>query len=190
MFKNRVIKSDLKTVLPELEKLAINKIKLLSTGKKITSWEEYLNDSLKQYTNSLEEFDVEIIKEKYSKFVESSDKWKFRFTKLDEIEIINWDPYKAILSTDWNDQIKYQKDLILELYEEKTFPLGRHIRFFADLYVVAQIYIEHGGPDHIMSGARPGTHETWIAKGHNEDITFDKKLNQLKIGEALFQVIS
>ena len=186
MFKNRVVQSELKTVLPE----SINKIKLLSTGKKIISWEEYLNDSLNEHTNKIEEFDVEIIKEKYSKYLESSNEWKYRFTKLDEIEIINWDPYRAILSSKWNDEIKYQEDLILELYEEKTFPLGRHIRFFADLYVVAQIYIEHGGPDHIMSGARPGTHETWIAKGHNEDITFDKKLNQLKIGGALFQVIS
>ena len=56
--------------------------------------------------------------------------------------------------------------------------------------MIAQIYVEHGGPDHIMSGVRPGTHDTWISKGRNEDIAFDKKLNQLKIGDALFQVIS
>ena len=190
MFKNRIVKSKLKLVLPELEKLSISKIKLINSGNKIISWEEYLNQSLKEIKDKLEESNFENIKEKYSKYVESNEKWKYRFTKHDEIEIINWDPSRAILSLDWSDQLKYQKDLILELYEEKSFPLGKHIRYFADLYVLAQIYVEHGGPDHIMSGARPGTHDTWIAKGRNEDITFDKKLNQLKIGAALFQVIS
>jgi hypothetical protein len=185
MFKNRVIKANTNEVLKN-----ISKIKLLEANLKVKNWEEFLQDEV-TFGENIDRLNfIEETKEKFQKYLGREGKWKFRFEKNDLIELINYGKQEVILSKNWTGEIAFQKDIVLELYEEKTFPLGRHICYFTNSFVRIQIYVEKGGPDNIMGGARPGTHDMWRKLDSNEKILLDKNNNQLKIGEALFQIIS
>jgi hypothetical protein len=183
MFNNRIVKANTSDIFE-----GIRKIKLIDANLKIKNWDTYLQEEIK-YGKDVERINfIEETKVKFEKYLEANSKWKFRFQKDVVIELINYGKKEVILSKDWTGEIAFQNDLVLELYEEKTFPLGRHICYFSNAFVRIQIYIEKGGPDNVMSGARPGTHDMWRKIGTNEKIILDKNNNQIMIGEALFQI--
>ena len=185
MFNNRIVKASTNEVFQ-----GISKIKLIDANLKVQNWEKYLQDEIK-YGKDVERLNfIEETKAKFEKYLEGNSNWKFRFEKNDVIELINYGKQEVILSKNWTGDIAFQNDLVLELYEEKTFPLGRHICYFSNAFVRIQIYVEKGGPDNVMSGARPGTHDMWRKNGSNEKIVLDKNNNQIKIGEALFQIVN
>jgi hypothetical protein len=112
------------------------------------------------------------------------------FSKSDELELLNYSDNEIVMSANWSGKIQPQNDLVMELFEEITFPMRRHIKYFTNMYVNANVYVVAGGPDHIMSGARPGTHNSWIRKGTEQKIILDEKSNTLIIGNAIFKVIA
>lgn len=184
MFKNKIVKARSVNVFG-----SIRKIQLLNSNLELYSWEKYLAVEIEYGENSDTSEFIKTTREKYKKYLDANAKWKSIFSKNEIIELFNNGDFEIIMSKNWRGEVSERDDLALELYEEKTFPLGNHIAYFANIFSKSKVHIFKGGPDNVMGGARPGDHEVWIRKGENEKIIVDYASGQVRIGVALFKII-
>lgn len=149
-----------------------------------------MTEEIKYSDNSGTPEFIDSVRVKYISYLDANLKWKLIFAKNDIIELFDNGAFEILMSKNWRGEISQRDDLALELYEEKTFPFGKHIAYFANLFTKSSIHIIKGSPDNIMGRVRPGDHEVWNRQGENEKIKVDYGLGQVQIGSALFKIFT
>jgi len=187
MFKNTVVPAKASDVFRSARKLM-----LVDPCMEVQSWSEYLKESKSTYQFLKEEMpDLTEMRKQYESWVSKVSKtpWKsLSLKKHEKIEVINYGKSEVVFTRSWNGEINYVDDLVLDLYEEKSFVIGTHLGYFADIYSPRKAYVPAGGPDHLISGVKPGTHQISLRQGMGEKIIFNRD-DELKIGNAKFWVV-
>ena len=185
MFKNKIKECNPRQIFKN-----VNKIKLVDGNFIKISWDQYLREATQCAEGKTSTDFYAATEKEYKNYIRATTIWKSSFSTDDELTVITYDDSTAIISSDWSGHIKLNFDLILELYEEVTFPLNKHVRYYANLLKKAQGFVYAGSQDHLIGGVRPGARDMWVRWGSNEEIVLIEKNKKLMIGNALFNILS
>jgi hypothetical protein len=198
MFENVKIRSNWNIFFRENCRLKLLSFKL----NKTPIWEEFLADQRKYWdadnpnkkrlklyfgdTDTEANF-IKKTEEGFLRQLEYSKLWKGLCNINDYIELVKMKESKDIVLTKkWCGSVRDNEDLVIELWQEKTF-IRQHVKYFCDIYKSGTLQIEYGGPDHIMGGAKPGYHKVWNSFGRGITVNFEASSNLFKLDDAVFE---
>ncbi len=199
MFENKNYKSNWNQLISTNMKLKLVRFNYRPPG----TFEDHIKDAREYYGADREDkkrfklyFGDEnteqnfLLKEtkQYKDYVEYCNYWNGICKVGETIELIRQrDPADVVLTKKWTGKLIDHKELVVELWEEKTF-FRQHVKYYCDIYSSGTLTILSDSPDVVMMNARPGEYQMWNSREKNVYVNVDNKNNIFCVDDAVFEI--